>query len=846
MSHARKLTHVHTMDPVRVALQTIGTGARNAANTWTLQEWASRLAARAGPRDYVGQLRNLYGDIIERWRYVQENGERVPESANAVLGHVLGASYNQGPTCPSPEHCDLARTQWSANTRGWGDCDDVSTLAAAGVIALGMRPLLRVVPWETGGHVSVVTRTPKGEWVSLDPVGHPDNAFGWAMPQQGFRNPILYFDLNAKRVKGPTAQQLQRKHTKMAVLAKQAGPFLQGTDGRRTYASDLRRATVPTAKRSLPVGRTFMLSPRGVPRAAIENAHVVMVRPGDTRGRRVLTLPRYHAQIFSRGLASDRAPAVDQYGEAYEYLAGIDAWCPMGEWEYDVANGGRYSDYLSGFGRRRRRRRRRTRAERRARRRRFFKKAGKAFRRVFKFTARMAARILDSRIAKSTVGTLLGVFGIPREVTNSIFSAAAAMLREDGKITDFVKLLLRGKFKKAARIAKQVAQAGGKALRKGIVPKVPGFSGADVPTHAVPREMWGQMDADEDDRDADLHWHMEAANGREYAVAPVMALRMGEPTEASDVSQAVIAPAPTPGAFYRVKKGDTLLGVAGKAFGLSSGSARTGKAKMINASQYNRVFARPSKSGYEKNVFGDTILSFSPRFALEPSAQEDGQKGSSYPVIWIPQAGEEPPMKEEADAPPITPTPTPEAPPVQVPPEQVEPPAADDGIPPMPTDPCPAGFKYKLTPAFKSGDRMVPAGWSCVPDPDYVAPTKPKPPAIEPKPPEPTPDEPERTVEKEPPTEPDPDYWDQIPSSPGDISIERPKCPPGTRPHWESGQPGFGPMSCKPVDAPVIPSQPQPGSQPPPGTEVPGGKKEGDGAAGALLATVLAVMAALS
>jgi len=150
--------------------------ALEAAKTYTVERWAGELATRARPKDYRGQLRELYEDIVRRWRYVQEHGERVPGSARAVLGQVLGASQNIGPTCPSVEACDVTRTPWRG--RGWGDCDDVSTLVAAGALALGMRPRWRVIASPGHAHVSVQVSTPDGQTVDVDPVGHPEHPFG--------------------------------------------------------------------------------------------------------------------------------------------------------------------------------------------------------------------------------------------------------------------------------------------------------------------------------------------------------------------------------------------------------------------------------------------------------------------------------------------------------------------------------------------------------------------------------------------------------------------------------------------------------------------------------------------
>ena len=124
---------------------------------WTMRKWAGDLASSAAPKDYMGQLRALYDGILQRWRYVQEPGEWV-SGPRAVVDNVLGARRNRGPTCPSAERCDVSATPWKL--KGWGDCDDVATLSAAGVMALGMTPFFRVATGQTGAHVSVTARTP--------------------------------------------------------------------------------------------------------------------------------------------------------------------------------------------------------------------------------------------------------------------------------------------------------------------------------------------------------------------------------------------------------------------------------------------------------------------------------------------------------------------------------------------------------------------------------------------------------------------------------------------------------------------------------------------------------------
>lgn len=174
---------VRISNAARVApftLATMGRTAKELGSTWTFREWAARLAAKAPPRDYVAQLGHLYRGILRRWRYVAEPEEWVHGSAKSAIGHVLGAKYNRGPSCPHPLRCDLESTPTSGG-KGWGDCDDAATIVAGGVYALGMVPAFRVVRWPGGAHVSVVARTPRKQLVSVDPVGHPDHPFGWVM-----------------------------------------------------------------------------------------------------------------------------------------------------------------------------------------------------------------------------------------------------------------------------------------------------------------------------------------------------------------------------------------------------------------------------------------------------------------------------------------------------------------------------------------------------------------------------------------------------------------------------------------------------------------------------------------
>lgn len=258
-----QLERINTSDPQAVALEAMARAAHEAADTYTLREWAGRLAARAGPRDYRGQLAALMQGIAERWRYVAEQGEWVPGSARAVLGQVLGLNYAGAGV--DPLRARIEDIPIDPHRRGWGDCDDVSTLVAAGVLALGMKPLWRVVRRPDGAHVSVTAITPRGESVELDAVAH-DRPFGWAVPA---------------------------KPSEIQVLPLGAVPME-------------------------PEFENYEVEP-----------FAVQVAPNDVLGDRVLALPDHLARRFNEGYCVNGCPAVDQFGDRYAFDASRDLWRPL-------------------------------------------------------------------------------------------------------------------------------------------------------------------------------------------------------------------------------------------------------------------------------------------------------------------------------------------------------------------------------------------------------------------------------------------------------------------------------------------------------------------------------------
>ena len=100
----------------------MGRVANEASNTWTFREWAARLATKAKPRDYRGQLHALYDGILDRWRYVQEPDEWIHGTPQSLIRHVLGTKYN----APQADPLRVSLAEVPTTEKGWGDCDDVS------------------------------------------------------------------------------------------------------------------------------------------------------------------------------------------------------------------------------------------------------------------------------------------------------------------------------------------------------------------------------------------------------------------------------------------------------------------------------------------------------------------------------------------------------------------------------------------------------------------------------------------------------------------------------------------------------------------------------------------------
>lgn len=657
---------IKTRDPHKVALAVMAKTAREAARTWTVREFAGVLAARAGPRDYVAQLRQIYDEITRRWRYVMEPDEFVHGSASSLIGHVLGTRYNA--PGQDPTRVDLAKM--STNLKGWGDCDDVATAVAALAIGIGMpKVFFRISENPGGAHVSVVVETPRGERVSIDPVGHPDHNFGWAQPAQR----VQLVDINTI---GPAP--------------------LAGIDGGT----------------NMQAVETYFIAPGNQLAGGTQRSHMCAVLGNDFDGPRSLTVPMRQWRSIRRGIMTDGMAGVDENNKVYKYCANRDLWIDealraVPNLQKPAAMGGVFEDggrlssragrviaYPLDPGPLGRRSSRPTRKKRRMRGRKFFKRIGKGFRKVM-------ARVLNSKWVQNVVAGVLQAAGMPMRLTKGVIAAGSKII-ERGGVRAFLRLL-RTDRKAAMRMIAAAGKAGlaaagvdaGQwkerakkrallAIRSGA--RRAGMRGIEdvVPVEPELVGMGALYDHNSQPNNVGTgYWlqqqSLKGAMSQAFRVAPVVSIQGA--FGIVDINDSIIAPTPTPGMWYQIdpKVARSLSKTAALAYG-TSGGTNLKRQKWINQVQANQYAFDPTAID---NLHKAGKITFMPRFSADPAEAVRGVPGKHWATIWIPEREhDEPP---ELVTPPIPELPDPTPPPILPPPTTELPDTTTPTLPP--TDP---------------------------------------------------------------------------------------------------------------------------------------------------------------
>lgn len=150
-------------------IQLIGRAIRAGSKHLPIRNHAAALATRAAPKDYLGQVREVYNDAIRRWRYVNDpyGTEMLSNSPDVLANMVLaldGVGVGLG--------------------KGAGDCDCITAALGAELMSIG-RPIRIAVtapknapPGGFFTHVFIQASVPGLGWVTVDPVLHPKHQFG--------------------------------------------------------------------------------------------------------------------------------------------------------------------------------------------------------------------------------------------------------------------------------------------------------------------------------------------------------------------------------------------------------------------------------------------------------------------------------------------------------------------------------------------------------------------------------------------------------------------------------------------------------------------------------------------
>lgn len=168
-------------------IRLIGAAIKRGAKYLPIRNHAAGLATLAGPKDYIGQVKQVYQDMVRRWRYVNDPfGTELltygPQAlANLVMG-LDGRGVGRG--------------------KGAGDCDCVAAATGASLRSIG-RPVRIAITSPPGtpagpgfSHVFIQAHVPRLGWVSVDPVVHPNRGFG-ATPRH---SRIAYFNLDGRLI----------------------------------------------------------------------------------------------------------------------------------------------------------------------------------------------------------------------------------------------------------------------------------------------------------------------------------------------------------------------------------------------------------------------------------------------------------------------------------------------------------------------------------------------------------------------------------------------------------------------------------------------------------------------
>lgn len=200
-----RATYYKTHSPKQQTQETIkliGKTIQACTGYLPIRQHAAKVAARTpGHKNYLGQVQEIYNDVLSHWRYVRDpvGVETLCTSPEGVHTFVMGHNGGLG------------------EGRGAEDCDGVtvaigSLLQNIGFpvrIATTKPPNARPGGWFT--HVFAQAHIPKMGWVTVDPVLHPNRKMGAISPHSA----IAFWNLNGQMMghRGPIPNTLKGETT---------------------------------------------------------------------------------------------------------------------------------------------------------------------------------------------------------------------------------------------------------------------------------------------------------------------------------------------------------------------------------------------------------------------------------------------------------------------------------------------------------------------------------------------------------------------------------------------------------------------------------------------------------
>lgn len=161
------------LDQMRETIRLIGRSIRQGSYYLPTRNLAASWAAKAPPKDYLGQAHEIYKGFLSRWRYVKDPlmKEMVIASPEAsfrlvMAGDGVGAGAGKGAS-----DCDCATVALGSLYESVGFPVRIVTIA---------KPT--APPGPLMDHVYPEVNIPKLGWVSADPVIYPRGGFGDTPP----------------------------------------------------------------------------------------------------------------------------------------------------------------------------------------------------------------------------------------------------------------------------------------------------------------------------------------------------------------------------------------------------------------------------------------------------------------------------------------------------------------------------------------------------------------------------------------------------------------------------------------------------------------------------------------